>query len=88
MSEKNYKYLKHFLGKITREHRLIHKNFSLEELGQEVKVDANHLSRIERGKHLPGTITFLKLSHELEIPLNDFIPQAIEIINWYEQNKM
>ncbi|MEI3613597.1 helix-turn-helix domain-containing protein [Pseudogracilibacillus sp. SO30301A] len=88
MSEKEYLDLNYFFGKLTREHRRIHKNYSLEKLGQEIKVDPNHLSRIERGKHLPGIITFLKIAHELEIHQNDFLPQAIEIINRYEKNIM
>lgn len=71
-----------------KENRIMKKNFTQGRLGEKIKMDANHLSRIERGEHLPNLITFLKLSYELGLDPNDYLPTAIQIINKHEEYKI
>jgi len=42
------------------------------EVAEKINMDEKYLSRLERGKHNPSSITLLKLIVLLDIP-NDFI---------------
>ncbi|HLR70385.1 MAG TPA: helix-turn-helix transcriptional regulator [Pseudogracilibacillus sp.] len=81
MEDKKYKELQNTFGKIMFEHRRIIKNYSHEKLASLTGMDANNLTRIERGEQLPETVTLFKVSDALGIDLTENLSIFIESIN-------
>jgi ribosome-binding protein aMBF1 (putative translation factor) len=81
MGKSDYESIKQIIGKNIKTYRREQKNISLHTLANQTNIDPNHLSRIERGKHLPNLLTFFKLIHVLDIPEAEYLPAIIEMKN-------
>lgn len=53
-------------------------NLTQEKLAEKLDVSPTHMSAIERGKKLPGFITFLQIIEELEITPNDLLENVVK----------
>ena len=87
MNEKNFPDAQLFFGKVMKEHRRVRKNISMETLAENIGMDSNNLTRVERGEQFPKTVTLLKLIYELDIKLEEYLPELIELIKDEEKNK-
>lgn len=70
MDENN---LQSVMGELIRMYRK-QNLLTIMEVAEKVNMDEKYLSRLERGKHNPSSITLLKLIVLLDIP-NDFIDE-------------
>lgn len=48
-------------------------NLTLEELAEKADLDANNISRLERGETLPSITTYIKLTLALKIDQNNYL---------------
>jgi len=71
---------KKILGKKIRELRKS-KGFTQEQLAEKLGIDNKHLSKIEKGDHMPTYKVILKLAETLQLNIYDFNTQSNVKIN-------
>lgn len=87
MKKTQYTKLPIVLGEIILYYRREVKNLSLQQLAEKVNIDANNLSRIERGEQLPSIVTFIKLMSALDMNISESLPRLVEEIKEDEMNR-
>lgn len=70
---------KQHVGHLLRTHRQ-NQDLTLEQLAEESNLDANNISRIERGEHLPNFITVIKLIKPLQFDLRAHTDELIRLL--------